>query len=274
MGVTPTTTQRIKKRRKKAAPTGGSVRKSPLQCAPSRASRAHTSCLLPTEMHLLKTHTPRKLRQAVPGAFRPRMPSAWYKSPTAWLTNQNIDAVLTQYHAAHPHFAFLGTYPVDFMTAPGPSLNECLFKDVCRLNIATDLPRGTQSFALVINTDTHDGKGEHWIACYVTLVGRVIYFFDSYGRPPPKPLMAFFQKLQKQMGPGGVTVRFNKRRIQAKNSECGVFCIMFIVRMLLDDSPTAAGATSHNTELFDLVCDSMEHDDAINAYRDLLWSRV
>ena len=37
--------------------------------------------------------------------------------------------------------------------------------------------------AIVANTDTSKGPGEHWIAMYMPLDGETMYF-DSYGLPP------------------------------------------------------------------------------------------
>lgn len=38
----------------------------------------------------------------------------------------------------------------------------------------------------IINVDTSDKGGTHWVALYIT--GKTVYVFDSFGRPTPKLL--------------------------------------------------------------------------------------
>ena len=41
--------------------------------------------------------------------FRPEHPEEWNKQPKTWLTNFDIDAVMSQYEDIYPDFKFFGT---------------------------------------------------------------------------------------------------------------------------------------------------------------------
>ena len=67
-----------------------------------------------------------------------------------------------------------------------------------------------------------------------------IYFFDSYGTEPEEEIQKFMRKAAKYMEQTGVKpndIKFdwNKLRHQRENSECGVYSINFLLRMLRGD---------------------------------------
>ena len=79
----------------------------------------------------------------------------------------------------------------------------------------------TKPTGYVINTDNHDKPGKHWLGVFVNAHGRAI-FFDSYGRPPIRPVL---QRLQKNC----IYFTYNRKQIQSFSSEvCGQYCILFL----------------------------------------------
>ena len=46
---------------------------------------------------------------------------------------------------------------------------------------------------MVINLDTHDKGGSHWVGLYTDLLKKQIYFFDSYGHKPEKEIKNFMK---------------------------------------------------------------------------------
>ena len=48
---------------------------------------------------------------------------------------------------------------------------------------------------MVINLDTHDMDGSHWVALYADLLKNKIYFFDSFGKKPGKRLTKTVRKI-------------------------------------------------------------------------------
>ena len=105
-------------------------------------------------------------------------------------------------------------------------INEILYKTP-----TTKLFRGTfpsdvdfehfkTPYCCITNTDSHNGKGSHWNAWFVTK--DLIYFFDSFGRRPTDdtfPLSyANFVKNRKYT--------YNPKIVQGLFSDtCGHFCI-------------------------------------------------
>lgn len=95
--------------------------------------------------------------------------------------------------------AFQGVYPVDRLP-----------------------PRVGYPCAIVINTDTVDGAGEHWTAVYIDSF-EVGYHFDSLGLLPLHPFVIEFLNAH--------TVKWsqNSQPVQSVFSEkCGYFCLYFL----------------------------------------------
>lgn len=76
---------------------------------------------------------------------------------------------------------------------------------------------------VVINTDTTDGPGEHWISCFFPKDSDAEYF-DSYGLPPLHEEVVDFLHLNSPRG-----FSYNSSTLQAANSNvCGNYCILFL----------------------------------------------
>ena len=77
--------------------------------------------------------------------------------------------------------------------------------------------------SLIINTDKHDEKGEHWVAIYISN-RNIGYYFDSYGLPPLNREIEVFLN---QYTNGW---KYNSQTIQGLNStKCGQFSVLFIL---------------------------------------------
>ena len=81
--------------------------------------------------------------------------------------------------------------------------------------------------------DKHNEPGSHWVGMFEFNKGEIGYF-DSYGYSAPKEVVELMEKLKKQCNElkQRVVLKFNTTRHQRKNSECGVYSINFIVKML------------------------------------------
>ena len=80
-------------------------------------------------------------------------------------------------------------------------------------------------YCVVMNCDSHNGPGSHWIAWFVTK--STIYFFDSMGRSPRDPSLpkefGLFIKNKKK------TVVYNHKVVEGIFSRtCGEFCIFVL----------------------------------------------
>ena len=195
----------------------------------------------------------RALLEALPGisaqekadiarrTLRPAMPTGWREDPDMWLDSNNIADVLNQYEEAYPEFEFMGPFPIDF-AAPDPYAGgaagglqpKCLMTEICELRVQKALKSGTKAIGIVYNLDPHFKSGSHWVANYIDIPAHRCYYFDSYGMEPPPQVARFMQWLTTQ--DPKMRLEYSSRRLQYSNTECGVYSIYFIIRMLAGDS--------------------------------------
>lgn len=164
----------------------------------------------------------------------PKKPDEWNSDPDKWLDSQNIEDVLKQYEEAYPDFEFMGPYPIDF-AAPDPYKKDgsCLISEICNLRVQASLAAGKKKIGIVYNLDPHFKSGSHWVAAYIDIPGHKCYYFDSYGLSPPKQIATFMKWLTTQ--DPKMKLSYNARQFQFKNTECGVYSIYFIIRMIKGD---------------------------------------
>ena len=77
--------------------------------------------------------------------------------------------------------------------------------------------------ALIVNRDTHNRKGSHWMAIFATGLDRPVNYFDSLALPIPAPVIDTF------LCAYTAGVRKNKRTYQSPFAPtCAPLCISFI----------------------------------------------
>jgi hypothetical protein len=164
--------------------------------------------------------------------LRPAMPEAWIDDPDMWLNSNDIKNVMTQYEEAHPNFKFLGPYPIDFAAADPYSKGQdkCLIGDMCSLNFQKESLLGKTCIGIIYNLDPHYKDGSHWVANFINIPKKQCYYFDSYGMKPPKQVYKFMQWLGIQEPK--IKLGWNGRRFQYSNTECGMYCMYFLDRMI------------------------------------------
>ena len=136
---------------------------------------------------------------------------------------------------------------------------------------------------IIPNLDEHWKGGSHWVALFADLQKGSIYFFDSYGVRPDKRIREFvkliaewkyksdtgkelefdandYMKGSKDLKKNKIEekydIRYNEIRNQFKGSECGVYSLNFIIRLL------------HNPD-FDNIIKQQVPDDTINKCREI-----
>lgn len=196
--------------------------------------------------------------------FRPKRPKEWIHNARAWLSNFDIDNVMRQYETKYPSFDFLGVVPVDF--AQKLSEDRCIIQKFCEFDVSEFAKKGKTKLGAVINLDTHDQPGSHWVAFMIVLKGKNIgtYYYDSVARSPPRMVSEFLSKVVNQLRISNQkhNYRHNTVRRQYKNSECGVFCLLFLEEML------------KGRKCFDTVCNSIPYDDDVWALREKYFDGV
>lgn len=164
--------------------------------------------------------------------LRPAQPAAWASDPDMWLDTINIRDVMSQYEKGRNDFTFLGPYPIDFAAADdsGPgragTSDRCLIGEMCGL----DLKTSKDYIGIIYNLDPHYKSGSHWVANFINKPAKTCYYFDSYGMRPPHRVYRFMQWLTIQMP--GLELGWNGRKFQFSDSECGMYSMYFIDRML------------------------------------------
>ena len=72
---------------------------------------------------------------------------------------------------------------------------------------------------------------------FINVKLKKIYYFDSYGDDlTPKRIKTFAKRIQKQSSEIGKEYEFiiNHNRHQYSRSECGMYCLFFIIQMIKD----------------------------------------
>jgi hypothetical protein len=202
--------------------------------------------------------------------FRPFGPNKRFD----WLSNSHIDEVVEQYEKIHNDFMFLGAVPLDFM--------EIEMLEIHNINFKEKQNQGKNKFGLVINLDTHDKSGSHWTSLFFDLEKYQIYFFDSVGSKPKKLIKKFINKILKYMYKkkfcetinidkvinelkkkqykkatnikNNFDIKYNKIQHQFNNTECGVYSINFILRLV-------------GGETFEEITNNITDDEKINQCR-------
>lgn len=170
--------------------------------------------------------------------LRPKQPDEWKSDPDKWLDSLNIENVMSQYEEARKDFEFMGPYPIDF-AAPDPyqnggSTKKCLINEVCELRVTEALQNGTKYIGIIYNLDPHFKGGSHWVATFVDIPKHTCQYFDSYGLFPPKQIEKFMKWLTTQ--DPKMKLNYNGRRFQRHDTECGMYSLYFIIRMLNGDN--------------------------------------
>lgn len=167
--------------------------------------------------------------------LRPAQPESWKDDPDAWLDTNNIQDVMKQYEVAHKNFKFFGAVPIDFAAAdPYSNKKQCLIKEICEIDFDGNALEGKDYIGIVFNLDPHYKSGSHWVASFIDIPKKQYYYFDSYGMRPPNQVYKFMQWLTIQEPE--LVLKMNAKRFQKKESECGMFCLYFIIRMLEGES--------------------------------------
>ena len=203
--------------------------------------------------------------------FRPSGPQGKFE----WLSTNHINDVMQQYEKKYIDFKFHGAVPIDFDDLPFLGIKDLDFDKLYN--------SGQNKLGFVFNLDEHWQSGSHWVALYSDLDKKQIYFFDSYGKRPEKRIRKLVERISewcykknycndscseinasdsfmkansKNNLEKKLDVEFNHNRHQYKNSECGVYSLNFILRLLNGDS-------------FKQITQEKTKDDDINECRDV-----
>jgi len=155
--------------------------------------------------------------------FRPEGPQGQFQ----WLSTLDINKTLAQYENKYQDFAFLGAVPIDF--------NDLDYYPFKNMNFNEFRKEGKNKLGVIFNLDEHYKGGSHWVSLFTDLEKGQIYFSDSYGRKPEKRINNFMERIKNYLetcNMDNIDMRHNPTQHQRGNSECGVYSINFILRLL------------------------------------------
>jgi hypothetical protein len=196
-----------------------------------------------------------------------------------WLSTSDINKVMIQYMELYKDFVFFGALPSDFQKIQVPVPYNNFFQLLT--NMFNDRK---YRLGYIFNADKHNESGSHWMGLFANLKKNQVYFFDSAEdhskRKPMKEITDFmktiavwcyqnnvakgsspsdlcslpFFKTDKNIVEQHVDVRFNRVQHQKANTECGVYSLNFIIRLLQGDS-------------FDTIVNRPINDATMNEFR-------
>lgn len=192
---------------------------------------------------------------------RPRAPKEWQLNREEWLSSDDIDAVEKNYTDVFADYFYVGAVPMDFDLQD--ETRKCIVSTLCSMKLPELYKKGKERIGIVVNTDPHDGPGQHWVAVFCDLRRELEYprvtYFDSYAHHPEPEIKKLMKRWKDQWDVTGVHAKpmkmtFNTTRHQYKDSECGMYCLYF-----------------HYACLMNIPMKERMPDDVINAFRNLLF---
>ena len=165
-------------------------------------------------------------------AFAPKAPASWKKKSSEWLSSLEFVKVFKLYEDAFPDFKFLGPSASDYDFKGQDGM--CEYEEMCDLDVRT-LPPHIKKLGLVFNLDEHHKDGSHWVAMYVSISKKSVYYFDSAGEKIPTNIYRFYQQIYKQDKEYQFFQNYPVVH-QFGEAECGIYAIFFILVMMYSEN--------------------------------------
>lgn len=173
-------------------------------------------------------------KKMIKTAFAPKAPNEWKTNPNTWLSSTDIIKVMEQYERAYPHYRFIGPSPIDFDKKL--AFNQCVWNDLCNIDVSQLLQNKKKVVGMIFNLDPHYKDGSHWVAMYFNTDTGELYYFDSVGDKIPHQINRLRQSIQEQSKNLNIKTKFDelypKVEHQMRNTECGMYCLYFLIMML------------------------------------------
>jgi hypothetical protein len=184
-----------------------------------------------TKQDFMKHLEAKLKKQLLKETFRPIGPVADATQKHTWLNTTNIDDSMRQYENKYKDFFYLGTVPLDF-----EKLDYYVFKNI---DFNKYIEEGKRRFGTVINLDKSYQSGSHWVSLFFNFDSGEICYSDSYATNPEPEIAKFIQKVGKFIKTNlnkEPLIKINRTRHQRGGSECGVYSMEFILRLLSGES--------------------------------------
>lgn len=214
-------------------------------------------------------------RAALLQKFRPPMQSSWKKHRTTPLLTTDILKGLKPYEDKFSDFALLGVFAIDFLHK-NPDGSCHVYDQICNMNLPAFMRNGVRQFGMVINLDPHYRGGSHWIAVYMNTDPKDprfgFYHFCSEASKPPQQILHYYENMRSQYASAfpkrkkELPFSSNNVRYQYKNSECGMYSLLFIILCL--ENPHQSVEKTLQSKLFP------KSDDFVNSLRQVIFRSI
>lgn len=213
------------------------------------------------------------LYQKIKKNYRPEKPSSWKYNKTTWLNTYDILNVMNQYSEKYQNYKFLGVFPIDFMDTYNNS-SVCIRPNICGFHINDLIKENKTEFGIILNLDKHDQPGSHWVSIFGSIDPKSkkfgLIYYDSLTIKPTNYILKFCEIFKKQVNEtfdkkisNKMILQFNKIKHQFKNTECGMYAMIFNILCI---------ENKNETYVKTLCRIDTGSDDLINEYRDKLYA--
>lgn len=223
--------------------------------------------------------------------FRPKGPSKKYE----WLSTTHINDVIEQYQSVYKQFLFLGAVPYDFDDIPILGISNMNFDELKKqgktklgivFNLDEHYKNGSHWVALFADFDKNqvyffDSLGKKPMKRIRKFINRLTKYLyhEKYHQTlsinnvineiknaksmPDNKINDIIKsnKYLKNILSNDFDIRFNHIQHQFENSECGVYSINFIIRLVEGES-------------FDSIINNIKKDQEMNANRKIYFRNV
>lgn len=168
--------------------------------------------------------------------FSPQIPKEWKYKKDSWLSNIDINKVISYFQKKYKKFHYLKATSRDFDKKDYKG--TCLVSNLCSYKLK-DLEKKYNSFGVIFNTDLSYEPGQHWNALYVDIIKGKIYFYDSFGTKPNNEVINLMNRFKNEKDLKRnyeIYTNENTNGHQSTTTECGMYSIYFLVRMLKNES--------------------------------------
>jgi hypothetical protein len=180
-----------------------------------------------------------------------------------WLSNYDINAIMTIYGKLYMNFLYLGTHCENSNNIDPMNPKKCLVNQLCNINM--NEWNNYDIIACTFNIAKYMYVGIHWVAVLIDLRKKYIIYFDSGANQIiPENIHNFIQTVNNNylaFTNTPLTFYQSNRSYQTTDSECGMYCLYFILTLLTtnkhwlefqQENLTDAYIKSFRSQLFDI----------------------
>lgn len=165
-----------------------------------------------------------------------------------WLSDKDIDDTLASYkqkmwgkkfyHVKFHMRGFMKNIEEDNLSEKERSFFPT---ELEQMDFKTDIvDKGYQYMGCVLNTDSYEGGGKHWVVLFVDIPKKTFEYFDSVGNPNIiDDVIKWMKKARASVSENDPNefskwkeAPFNRFRHQKDNYDCGVFSLFYIIKRM------------------------------------------